>query len=350
MADKKENIEVTSAARLSVAPMIDWTTRHCRYFHRLIAPRALLYTEMITSGAIIHGGCERFLAHDPAEHPLALQLGGSDPRDLHEATRLAGRFSFDEINLNVGCPSDRVQSGRFGACLMAEPDLVADIAGAMIEATDAPVTIKTRIGIDNAPVPDMLFELVDKAARRGVRRFIVHARQAWLKGLSPKENREIPPLRHGIVHDLKRRYPDLAIIVNGGIASPEAALRFVRNLDGVMIGRKAYHEPMSLAAFERTLFREAVADPMPSPHEIVRRMADYAGRQCDAGTPVRAIARHMLGLFAGRRGARSWRRHLGERMHEPTAGPEILLDAAAFVSEDETHEIPSGRQGEMACP
>ncbi|MEZ5824464.1 MAG: tRNA dihydrouridine(20/20a) synthase DusA [Geminicoccaceae bacterium] len=317
---------------LSVAPMIDWTDRHCRYFHRLIAPRAVLYTEMITTGAIIHGGAQRYLAHDESEHPLVLQLGGSDPGELAEAVRQARPFGFDAINLNVGCPSDRVLSGRFGACLMAEPALVAELAAAMLDASEVPVTIKTRIGIDDGPVPDMLDELVDRCAERGVETFVIHARKAWLNGLSPKENREIPPLSHETVHALARRRPDLSIHINGGITEIDQAVRLADGLAGVMLGRKAYQDPLTLAVFENALTRDGPAKKTPDPFDIVEKMAAYAGQQARNGTPLRAIARHMLGLFNNRPGARRWRRMLGENMHDRHATADLMREAAALVA------------------
>ena len=331
MADKKTS-GIPVVARLSVAPMIDWTDRHCRYFHRLIAPRALLHTEMISTGAIIHGDRQRFLGHDESEHPLALQIGGSDPRELAKAVRLARPFGYDAINLNVGCPSDRVQSGRFGACLMAEPTLVADLVAAMLDASEVPVTVKTRIAIDDGPVPAMLDELVDRTAERGVQTFYIHARAAWLKGLSPKENREIPPLRHDVVHALKRRRGDLSIHINGGITDPTHAARLACDLDGAMIGRAAYQDPLTLAAFEHALMPEQPQASPPDPHHIVDRMAAYAEREAARqDTPLRAIARHMLGLFNGMPGARAWRRTLGGAMHDPTATSGLLREAAACI-------------------
>ena len=312
--------------------MMDWTDRHCRYFHRLIAPRTLLYTEMVPTGAILYGDVERFLAHHPSEHPLALQLGGNDPSELQKAIEVAEPYGFDEINLNVGCPSDRVQNGRFGACLMAEPKNVAEMASAMIAASGVPVSIKTRIGIDDSPVPEFLYEFVDCVAQAGVKHFIIHARKAWLQGLSPKENREIPPLEYATVYDLKNAFPDLTITINGGIQTPAAASAHLDHVDGVMIGREAYQRPMSLQAFEQAIFCPLADDRLLDAHNVIEQMTHYAHGQCEQGVPINAIARHMLGIFQGRPGARAYRRYLSEHMHQTNQGPDILPRAAKFVS------------------
>jgi tRNA-dihydrouridine synthase A len=309
--------------RLCVAPMMDWTDRHCRYFHRLLAPAALLYTEMVTTGAILHNDPARFLAFDPREGPVALQLGGSEPDALAAATAIAEAWPYAEINLNCGCPSDRVQTGRFGACLMAEPDRVADCVAAMRTATEKPVTVKCRIGIDDSDEEAFLDRFVDRVAEAGCEVFIVHARKAWLKGLSPKENREVPPLNHARVGRLKQRRPDLTIILNGGITEPAAAAAALAAVDGVMIGRAAYQNPHSLAAFTRALQDPGFADP--DRDEVRLEMRDYAAAAAAEGTPVRAVARHMLGLYNGERGARAWRRRLGETMHRDDAGPDLLV-------------------------
>ena len=314
--------------------MLDWTDRHCRYLHRLIAPRALLYTEMVTATAVIHGDRSRLLGHDPREWPLALQLGGSDPQDLATAARLAEGFGFCEINLNVGCPSDRVQSGRFGACLMAEPELVAECAAAMQEAQDLPVTVKTRIGIDDSPDEGFLERFVEIVAAAGIGTFIIHARKAWLKGLSPKENREIPPLRYPVVHALKAARPDLEIIINGGIRDPHHAWQQLAHVDGVMIGREAYSNPMSLHGFETRILGDDTPERHPDHHEIVEAMANYAREQAASGVPVKSIARHMMGLFNARPGARRYRRHLSTGMHDRHAGPDLLIEAAAMIEPD----------------
>lgn len=307
--------------------MMAWTDRHCRYFHRLIARRALLYTEMAHTGAILHGDVARHLAFDPAEQPVALQLGGSEPADLARAARIAAEFGYVELNLNCGCPSDRVQRGRFGACLMAEPARVAESVAAMRAAVGFPITVKCRIGIDDSEEFAFLARFVETVAAAGCRTFIVHARKAWLKGLSPKENREIPPLRYEVVHALKQTFPTLQIILNGGIRTPEQASAQLAHIDGVMIGREAYENPYALAVFERTLFPDAA--PPPSRDAVLEAMIEYATHQMEQGTPLRSITRHMLGLFNGLPGARAWRRRLATLDAED--GPEVLREAAAHV-------------------
>ncbi|MEE4304056.1 MAG: tRNA dihydrouridine(20/20a) synthase DusA [Wenzhouxiangella sp.] len=313
----------TRPETLSVAPMMDWTDRHCRYFHRLLAPRALLYTEMVTTGAVIHGDRERLLGFDPAEHPVALQLGGSDPEELAQAARIGAGFGYDEINLNVGCPSDRVQKGRFGACLMKEPELVRDCLAAMREAVDLPVTVKTRIGVDDLDGEAFLRDFVDTVVESGIDTVIVHARKAWLSGLSPKENREIPPLFHDRVHALKARHPERTIVINGGITELEAALGHLEHVDGVMLGRAAYQNPWILAELSRSLGWPAAE----SREAVVEAMVGYARRHIDAGGRLNHVARHMLGLFHGQPGARHWRRHLSQNMHLDGAEPELLSEA-----------------------
>jgi tRNA-dihydrouridine synthase A len=314
--------------RLSVAPMMDWTNRHCRYFHRLIAPRALLYTEMVHSGAILFGDVERHLGFDPAEHPVALQLGGSEPGDLARAARIGAELGYDEINLNCGCPSDRVQQGRFGACLMAEPERVAESVAAMAAAVAVPVTVKCRIGIDDSEEFDFLARFVATVAAAGCRSFTIHARKAWLKGLSPKENREIPPLRYEVVHRLKREFPELEIVVNGGIRTVEQAKLLRDHVDGVMLGREAYENPFSLTAFQAALIDDA--PPAPERLAVVEAMMGYAALQGERSVPLRAIARHMLGLFNGLPGARAWRRRLTGL--GPADGPATLREAASLVT------------------
>jgi tRNA-dihydrouridine synthase A len=313
--------------------MMDWTDRHARSFLRLLSPRALLYTEMVATGAVLHGDQARWLGFDPAERPLALQLGGAEPSELARAAAAGQAFGYDEINLNVGCPSDRVQNARFGACLMAEPALVAACVKAMADAVDLPVTVKTRIGIDAQDSFDFLLAFVDAVAAAGCSTFIVHARKAWLSGLSPKQNREVPPLDHGRVHRLKALRPELEIILNGGLSDPAQAAAQLAHVDGVMIGRAAYQNPWSLVAFERALFA-GEAGPLPaSRQEVVRRFLPYVERQRAAGVPLKAIARHILGLFNGLPGARAWRRHLSEAAHAPGAGPEVIEQALALVVE-----------------
>ena len=315
--------------RLSVAPMMDWTDRHCRYFLRLITRRALLYTEMIPTGAILLGDPDRFLRFDPAERPLALQLGGADPDELARCADAGGARGYDEINLNVGCPSDRVQSARFGACLMAEPELVAACVRAMRAAAPVPVTVKTRIGIDRQDSYDFLRRFVNAVADAGCRTVILHARNAWLSGLSPKENREVPPLRYELVHRIKADLPELEVIVNGGIRTLEQARAQLAAVDGVMIGREAYQNPYALAEWERVLFE--VAEPSPSRFEVLERLLPYVERELAEGTSLQAITRHILGLFNGLPGARAWRRHLSEAARRPGAGPEVILDAMSAV-------------------
>ncbi|MFZ1429349.1 MAG: tRNA dihydrouridine(20/20a) synthase DusA [Geminicoccaceae bacterium] len=317
----------SSTRRLSVAPMMDWTDRHCRQFHRLLAPRALLYTEMVHAGAVLHGDVERHLGFAAAEHPVALQLGGCEPAELARAATVGAAMGYDEINLNCGCPSDRVQRGRFGACLMAEPARVADAVAAMAAAVSVPVTVKCRIGIDDSEEFDFLARFVATIRAAGCRTFIVHARKAWLKGLSPKENREVPPLRHDVVHRLKREFPELQIVLNGGLREPTAALDQMRRVDGVMIGREAYENPWSLTTFHRLLIDDGAE--IRGRHEIVEAMAAYAAAQGARGVPIRAVVRHMLGLFNGLPGARAWRRRLSAVT--PTDPPSVLLEAASLI-------------------
>jgi len=316
--------------KLSVAPMLDWTDRYCRFFLRQITRHTLLYTEMITTGALLHRDPARFLDYHPDEHPLALQLGGSDPRELAGCAKLAAQWDYDEVNLNVGCPSDRVQSGRFGACLMAEPQLVADCVAAMAEATTRPVTVKHRIGIDDRDSYDELLKFVEAVAGAGCRTFIVHARKAWLKGLSPKENREIPPLQYGTVHALKRDFPGLEIVINGGFKTLAQVEHQLAQLDGVMIGREAYQNPWILAEADSRIFGDHGA--AVSRQQVVTNMLPFVEQQRARGVPLHRITRHMLGLFQGRPGARAWRRYLSEQAHHPGSGPEVLAQAVALLN------------------
>ncbi len=311
--------------RIAVAPMLDWTDRHCRYFLRLLSRHTLLYTEMVTTGAVLRGNPEWLLAYDPAEHPLALQLGGSDPGELARSARVAAGFGYDEVNLNVGCPSDRVRSGRFGACLMAEPEVVADSVAAMRAAVSLPITVKTRIGIDDRDSYEALVDFVGRVASGGCEVFIIHARKAWLRGLSPKENREIPPLRHEVVYRLKRDFPDLTIILNGGLTTLEQIANSSRGVDGVMIGRAAYENPYLLAGVDRRFFGSSA--PPPSRHQVIEAFLPYVAAQLRRGTPLQAMTRHVLGLFQGIPGARAWRRHLSEHAHRRGAGVEVLTAA-----------------------
>ncbi len=322
--------------RLSVAPMMDWTDRHDRFFLRLISRCVLLYTEMIPAGAIVHGARARFLAFHPAERPLALQLGGAEPGELALCAEAAAEAGFDEVNLNVGCPSDRVQNARFGACLMAEPGLVARGVAAMAGAAGLPVTVKTRTGIDERDSYADLRAFVETVAAVGCRSFTVHARKAWLRGLSPKQNREVPPLDYDRVTRLKQDFPQLEIVLNGGVRSlDEAAGHLEGGVDGVMIGRAAYQNPYILAEADRRFF--GADHPPPGPPlgraEVVRALLPYAREECARGVPVKAITRHILGLFNGLPGARVWRRHLSEAAHRPGAGPAVIEEALELVLE-----------------
>lgn len=312
--------------RLSVAPMLDWTDRHCRYFLRLISRRTLLYTEMVTTGVLLHGDPERFLRFDPAEHPVALQLGGSDPQELAACARLGEEAGFDEIDMNLGCPSDRVQSGRFGACLMAEPGLVAACIAAMKEVVSIPVTVKTRIGIDERDGYQALRDLVGALAAAGCDALVVHARKAWLKGLSPKENREIPPLRYEVVQRLKGDFPALPVVINGGVTTLAQARSLLRGLDGVMIGRVAYHNPWLLAAADREIFGDH--RPPPGRRQVLVAYITYLERELAAGVPLNAMTRHILGLFRDRPGARRWRQAISGHIRRPGCDGRWLLEVA----------------------
>ena len=315
--------------KISVAPMMDWTDRHCRYFFRLLSPDILLYTEMVVDQALLNGDPSRLLARDPTDNPVALQLGGSDPVTLAAAVRIAEGYGYDEINLNIGCPSDRVQSGRFGACLMAEPDLVADCVAAMRSVATVPVTVKTRIGIDDRDDYEFLVSFIEAVAAAGCNSFVIHARKAILAGLSPKENRSIPPLKVETVYRLKRDFPELTVVLNGGIDSVDEVRRHLEQVDGVMIGRKAYSDPYLLAELQQQidLSSSHCGWHPPSRADIVRQMADYAERQLAGGARLHHIARHMLGLFAGQPAARRWRRYISEHGQLPGAGPEVLLNS-----------------------
>lgn len=326
--------------------MMDWTDRHCRGLHRVLSGRALLYTEMLTTGAVLHGDRARLLKFDAAEHPVALQLGGSEPADLAQAARIGEAEGYDEINLNVGCPSDRVQSGRFGACLMREPQLVAECMAAIGAAVSIPATVKCRIGVDEQDPEQSLFELVDLCAQAGVTQFVVHARKAWLKGLSPKENRDVPPLDYPLVWRLKRERPDLTIVINGGIASLDAAEEHLKHVDGVMLGRAAYHTPDLLGQVDRRIFG---AGEDVGPFEAVERYRPYIARELAAGTHLAAITRHMLGLFHGVPGARAWRRILTVESVKAGAGLEVVDAALAAISGLQEQRLARGLEaGEAA--
>ena len=314
----------------AVAPMMDWTDRHCRMFHRQLSRHALLYTEMVTAAAIRHGDRQRLLGFDAREHPVALQIGGSDPAMCAEASRIGEDFGYCEINLNVGCPSDRVQEGRFGACLMAEPALVADCVAAMGKAVRVPVTVKCRIGIDDQDEEEGLQRFVETVGEAGCQTFIVHARKAWLQGLSPKENREIPPLNHDRVHRLKTAFPKLTIILNGGLADLKSSLPHLSSLDGVMLGRAAYHMPWELAEVDGLIY--GASNPCATREGAVQSMQSYISEEVARGTSLARIIRHMLGLFHGQPGGRQWRRILSEEAHRDGADLAVVRKALEAVA------------------
>jgi tRNA-dihydrouridine synthase A len=316
--------------RFSVAPMMDWTDRHCRFLHRILSRRARLYTEMVTTGAVIHGPRERLLGFSPEEHPVAVQLGGSDPGDLARAARICADLGYDEVNLNVGCPSDRVQDGRFGACLMREPELVGAGVAAMKAAVRLPVTVKCRIGVDDQDPEEALDRMAHSVVAAGADALVVHARKAWLKGLSPKENRDIPPLDYERVYRLKAAFPDLPVAVNGGISSLAAAKGHLARVDGAMLGRAAYQEPEILLGVDREIFGEA--PPVADAFAAIEAFEPYIAARLAEGVRLHAMTRHMLGLFAGRPGARAYRRHLATEAGKPGAGLATLRDAVARVS------------------
>lgn len=320
----------STAKTLSVAPMMDWTDRHDRYFLRLFNPHVRLYTEMVTTGALIHGDRERFLKFDGSEHPLALQLGGSNPADLAACTKMAEDHGYDEVNLNVGCPSDRVQQNKIGACLMAEPTLVAECIATMQAAVKIPVTVKHRIGIDDLDDYEHLVRFVETVAKTGCQTFIVHARIALLAGLSPKENREIPPLRYDDVYRLKQEFPHLAIHLNGGVKTVAEIARHWQHTDGVMVGREAYHNPWLLAE-ALPLFDEKAT--LPTREDILERYMDFMARELAAGVPLTQMTRHILGLYQGQAGARRWRQHISENAHRKGATLDVVRQAAHFVRE-----------------
>jgi len=319
--------------RLSVAPMMDWTDRHQRHFMRGLTKHTLLYTEMVVAPALIFGkdGPQRFLGYNESEHPIALQLGGSDPAQLAQCAKMAQDWGYDEINLNVGCPSDRVSAGRFGACLMAEPALVADCIKAMQDACDVPVTVKHRIGIDDLDSYELLCAFIDTVSATGCETFIIHARKAWLKGLSPKQNREVPPLRHDIVHQVKKDFPQLEIILNGGIQSVEEAASHLDKVDGVMIGRAAYETPYTMVHADSLIFGDD--HPLPSRHEALAAFMPYVREQVSNDVYVRHMAKHLYGLFQGLPGAKAWRRYLSEHMFQDQASADIILEAADLVNQ-----------------
>lgn len=310
--------------------MLDWTDRHCRYFLRLLSQHTLLYTEMVTTGAILQGDRYRYLRFDEMEHPVALQLGGSDPADLATCSKIGADYGYDEINLNVGCPSDRVQSGSFGACLMAEPQLVADCLHEMQQAVDIPVTVKHRIGIDRSDSYELLTAFVDTVKQSGCKTFIVHARKAWLDGLSPKQNRDVPPLRYDVVHQLKQDHAELEIIINGGINTLAEAEQQLQHVDGVMMGRAIYNNPWLLNDADPLLFNQAAK--LDSPQQAIELFTPYIEKELSEGTALNHISRHILGLFQGLPGAKAWRRYISEHAHLPGANSQVIQDAAALVA------------------
>lgn len=323
---------MTHSCKFSIAPMLDWTDRHCRYFHRLLSSETQLYTEMITTGAIIHGKGD-FLAYNEEEHPLVLQLGGSNSADLATCAKLAAERGYDEINLNVGCPSDRVQNGRFGACLMAEPQLVADCVSAMKDVVDIPITVKTRIGIDDHDSYEFLTDFISIVSEKsGCDQFTIHARKAWLSGLSPKENREIPPLDYQRAYQLKRDFSHLVIAVNGGVKTLEEAKEHLQHLDGVMVGREAYQNPYILAEVDQQIF--GLDKPVKKRTQVVEEMYPYIEQQLVNGAYLGHITRHMLGLFQNMPGARQWRRYISENAHKPGSGIEVVEAALAKIPKE----------------
>lgn len=329
---KNQAVNLEMAAKLSVAPMMDWTDRHCRYFHRLMSSNALLYTEMVTAPAVIHGDRDRLLGFHDAEQPVALQLGGSDPAQLAEATKIAADYGYAEVNLNCGCPSDRVQSGSFGAVLMESPQVVAECVRAMADVTDLPITVKCRIGVDDQVPQDVLPDFLAQVSAAGVNRFTIHARKAWLQGLSPKENRDVPPLDYDLVHQMKALFPHLHLSVNGGITSLDEALAFLEaGLDGVMIGRAAYHTPADvLLDADARIFGTGGSR---TAEDVVHLMVPYITNHLSQGGRLHQVTRHMLGLFQGRPGARMWRRYLSENAHRDGADADVMLQALSYVTE-----------------
>lgn len=319
----------TPDRRFCVAPMLDWSDRHCRYFHRLLTNKALLYTEMLTIGALLNGDTQRHLSFKQQEHPVALQLGGSSAKDLAICSKMGQDYGYDEVNLNVGCPSDRVQNGRFGACLMAEPDLVAECVFAMQQVVTIPVTVKSRIGIDDKDSYQELAHFIQTVSEAGCKTFIIHARKAWLSGLSPKQNREVPPLRYDVVQQIKQDFPDLEIVINGGITSLEQSTELLLNVDGVMLGREVYHNPYLLAEVDSRIYHQA--GDLITRQNVVAVMIPYIQQQLTEGVRLHSITRHMLGLFHGIKGAKAWRRFLSEQGPRAGADEKVVLQALALV-------------------
>lgn len=343
LVEKKEITSDFTAWRFAVAPMMDWTDRHCRFFHRILSRRARLYTEMVTTAAILRGHRERLLGFDASEHAVALQLGGSDPADLAASAGIGADFGYDEINLNVGCPSDRVQEGAFGACLMLEPALVGACVAAMKARVSIPVTVKCRLGVDDQEPEAALNALAESVIAAGADALIVHARKAWLKGLSPRENRDVPPLDYGLVHALKQRFPSVPVIVNGGLAQLDQMQEQLNHVDGVMIGRAAYQEPALLLDVDRLFFERQGAfensSAAKNAFEAVELFIPYVERRLAEGVPLHAMTRHILGLFNARKGARAWRRHLSTEGVKAGAGVRILREALAYVHDPARREM-----------
>ena len=326
MIQAKSSVIATKPCHtFSVAPMLDWTDKHCRYFHRLLTSKAMLYTEMVTTGAIIHGDRPRFLTFNKSENPVAFQLGGSNPDDLAHCARIIEDYGYDEVNLNVGCPSDRVQNGRFGACLMAEPTLVAECISAMQQSVSIPVTVKSRIGIDELDSYEELISFISTIADAGCETFIIHARKAWLNGLSPKQNRDVPPLRYDVVYQLKKDFPELNVILNGGVTSLQSTKEIVQHVDGVMMGREAYHNPYLLAEVDAQLF--AISGPIKTRQEVIMELIPYIQEHLLQGGRLHSVTRHILGLFHGVPGARTWRRTLSENATKKGADESVVLEA-----------------------
>lgn len=327
-----QEISSNFSRRFCVAPMLDWTDRHQRYLMRLLSRHAVLYTEMVTTGALIHGDRQRYLQYNEAEHPLALQLGGSDAQAMTECAKMAEDAGYDEVNINVGCPSDRVQNGAFGACLMADANLVAENVAAMQNAVDIPVTVKNRISIDEMDEYKTLHDFLDVVSKAGCRTFIIHARKAWLKGLSPKQNRDVPPLNYELVHQMKQEFPHLEIIINGGIKNLQSSMEHLQYVDGVMMGREAYHNPMIMADVDRLIYNDANAIPL-SASDVLNEYTEYMQQQLNQGVYLKHMSRHLLGLFNGKPGAKGWRRYISENAYKKDAGIEVIHQAAAFINE-----------------
>ena len=324
------NTQQKFSRRFCVAPMLDWTDRHQRYLMRLMSKHSLLYTEMVTTGALIHGDKERHLAFNKEEHPLALQLGGSDPKDMATCAVMAEEYGYDEVNINVGCPSDRVQSGAFGACLMAEPELVAENVRAMKNSVKIPVTVKNRIAIDEMEEYESLYRFIDIVSKAGCETFIIHARKAWLKGLSPKQNRDIPPLNYQLVYQMKKEFPHLEIIINGGIKTLDECKNHLKYVDGVMVGREAYHNPYIMAAVDQEIYGQAESR-VKTQQEYLEAYLDYIQQQLDDGVYLKHMSRHLLGLFSGLPGAKAWRRTISEHAHKEGSGIEVIQEALSHL-------------------